>query len=136
MTKPRQPMYGRIFGGDEEKAELAKVIWHEVVADLVKADAVTAANVARADRYVRARIEYEEVQPIAMAEGAVKVSEATGGEYFNYNWSAAEKLGDRLLKLEKAMFGEAQAAKVEQKPKRERTSADEFLGGPNHGIRQ
>ena len=129
-------MYGRIFGGDDEKAELAKLVWHEVIDDLRAADALSAANVARADRYARARVEYEEIQPSAMAEGAVKVSEATGGEYFNYNWSAAEKLGDRLLKLEKAMFGEGQAAKQEGKPKPKQTAADEFLGGPHNGVRQ
>ncbi|WP_336067197.1 hypothetical protein [Nitratireductor rhodophyticola] len=134
MTKLIQPRYRTIFREDEERAELAVLFWKEIAKALKDADAVTAANAARADRYVRARVEYECLYPIAAQEGPVKEG-PNGGDVFNFNWSACEKLNDRLLKLEKAMFGEATAKPVEKKAPVRSAPSDEFLG-PDNGLRQ
>ena len=135
MVKSTQPAYGRIFANHPERAELAKILWKETVAALKEADAVTVANLARADRYVRAKVEFEDLHPVAAEQGPVLKGEE-GGEYFNYRWSACEKLNDRMLKLEKAMFGEASSkATSGKKPIAGATAADEFLG-PDNGIRQ
>jgi hypothetical protein len=53
----------------------------------------------------------------------------------NYRWSACEKLNERMLKLEKAIFGEAVVKASTKKPAAGATAADEFLG-PNHALRQ
>ncbi|WLR94234.1 hypothetical protein [Shinella zoogloeoides] len=134
MVKVVQPAYGRVFASDEAAAELAKVLWKETVAALKECDAVTAPNLARADRYVRAKVEFETIHPIAFEQGPVLKGEE-GGEYFNYRWAACEKLNERMLKLEKAMFGEAAVKASTKKPAAGSTAADEFLG-PNHGLRQ
>lgn len=134
MTKITQPRFGTIFRGDVERTELAVLLWKETIEALKSADAVTLANLARADRYVRAKVEYEILYPAAAADGPVKEG-PNGGDVFNFNWSACEKLNDRLLKLEKAMFGEAVAKETSQKGKGSRTPSDEFLGS-NNGLRQ
>jgi hypothetical protein len=134
VVKVVQPAYGRVFASDEGAAELAKVLWKETVDALKEAGAVTAANLARADRYVRAKVEYENLYPTAFDQGPVLQGEE-GGEYFNYRWSACEKLNERMLKLEKAMFGEAAGKASEKKPGAGKTAADEFLR-PNNGLRQ
>ncbi|AOF89385.1 hypothetical protein [Sinorhizobium sp. RAC02] len=134
MVKVVQPAFDRVFQGDEGAAELAKVLWKETVAALKELDAATAANLARADRYVRAKVEFENLYPMAFQQGPVLKGEE-GGEYFNYRWSACEKLNERMLKLEKAMFGEAAVKASAKKPAAGSTAADEFLG-PNHGLRQ
>jgi hypothetical protein len=59
VVKVVQPAYGRVFHDDEGAAELAKALWKETVAALKEAEAVTLANLARADRYVRAKVEFE-----------------------------------------------------------------------------
>lgn len=134
MVKIVQPAYGRVFANDEEAAELAKILWKETVAALRELDAVTAANLARADRYVRAKVEFERLHPTAFEQGPVLKGEE-GGEYFNYRWSACEKLNERMLKLEKAMFGEATVKAGREKPAAGKVAADEFLGSDN-GLRQ
>ena len=134
MTKIIQPRYRSIFRDNEERAELAICIWKEVTAALREIGAVSAANLARADRYVRARVEFEEIYPVAAAEGPVKEG-PNGGDVFNFTWSACEKLNDRLLKLEKAMFGEATQKETSPKEKGRAAPSDEFLG-QNHSLRQ
>lgn len=109
-------------------------IWKEITSALEKVSAVTEVNLARADRYVRARVEYEVLYPVAAAEGPVKEG-PNGGDVFNFTWSACEKLNDRLLKLEKAMFGEATAKETGPKEKGRAAPSDEFLG-PDNGVRQ
>ncbi|MBD0416515.1 hypothetical protein [Oryzicola mucosus] len=131
---PIQPRYNQVFKGNKSRAELAKLLWKDTVAALTDADAVTLANLARADRYVRAKVEYEDLYPDAVAKGPVKVG-PNGGDVFSFEWSAVEKLNDRLLKLEKAMFGEAVSKPVEKNLGTGRTPSDEFLG-PNNGLRQ
>ena len=129
-----QPRYGQIFRGNEERAELAVLFWKEVIGALKEAEAITVANLARADRYVRARVEYESLYTIAANEGPVTVG-PNGGDVFNFNWSACEKLNDRLLRLEKAMFGKAVAKETSSKEKAGSAPSDEFLGS-NNGLRQ
>ncbi|WP_411036149.1 hypothetical protein [Shinella sp. BYT-45] len=134
MVKVVQPAYGRVFANDEGAAELAKVLWKETVAALKDAGALTTPNLARADRYVRAKVEFENLYPTAFDQGPV-LKGAEGGEYFNYRWSACEKLNERMLKLEKAMFGEATVKAGREKPAAGKVAADEFLG-PDNGLRQ
>lgn len=134
MVKVVQPAYGRVFANDEGAAELAKVLWKETVAALKEAGGITAPNLARADRYVRAKVEYENLHPTAFDQGPV-LKGGEGGEYFNYRWSACEKLNERMLKLEKAMFGEATVKAGREKPAAGKVAADEFLGSDN-GLRQ
>jgi hypothetical protein len=134
VTKIVQPAYHRVFEASEARCELAKLLWHETVTALIDADAVTTINLARADRYVRTRVEFEDIYKIAAEEGPV-LKGTEGGEYFNYRWSACEKLNDRLLKLEKAMFGEAVASGSKDKPPTGKAPSDEFLGS-NNGLRQ
>ncbi|WP_275790538.1 hypothetical protein [Pararhizobium gei] len=129
----RQPRYRAIFSDDEQRAELAVVLWQETVAALKDAGAVSMANLSKADRYVRARVEYESIYPQAAAEGPVKVG-PNGGDVFNFAWSACEKLNDRLLKLEESMFGKS-TAQPSKKPEAGSAPSDEFLG-PDNGLRQ
>ncbi len=134
MVKIIQPRYRQIYRENEERAELAVKFWQEVTGALEKVSAVTDVNLARADRYVRARVEYEVLYPVAAEEGPVKAG-PNGGDVFNFTWSACEKLNDRLLKLEKAMFGEATAKETGPKEKGRSTPSDEFLGSDN-SLRQ
>ncbi|MHA6646295.1 hypothetical protein [Mesorhizobium sp. A623] len=113
---------------------MAALFWKETVAALKAASAVNTANLARADRYVRAKVEFECLYPIAAAAGPVTKG-PNGGDVFSFTWAAVEKLNDRLLKLEKAMFGEAVSRSVEKKPDAGRAPSDEFLGSDN-GLRQ
>lgn len=134
MVKINQPRYRQIFRDNEERAELAIVFWKEVTGALKEADALTAANLARADRYARTRVEYECLYPEAVEKGPVKTG-PNGGDVFNFTWSACEKLNDRLLKLEKAMFGEAVGKETSPKEAGTKAPSDEFLGSDN-GVRQ
>ena len=134
MTSIKQPRWTSIFAGHQERAELAALLWRQTVGALKEIGGINEANLARADRYVRARVEFEELYPIAAAEGPVKVG-PNGGDVFSFHWSAVEKLNDRLLKLEKAMFGEATASAPKEKPKGASAPSDEFLGS-NNGLRQ
>ena len=132
--KPQMPRYVAIFRGDEERAELAKEVWKATIEALSEASPVSAANAARADRYARATVEYEALYPDAAEAGPVTEG-PNGGDVFSFKWSAVEKLNDRLLKLEKAMFGEAQPRPAAEKPPKGSAPADEFLG-PNNSLRQ
>lgn len=132
--KPQMPRYGTIFRGNEERAELAKEVWKATIAALSEAGPVSTANAARADRYARATVEYEALYPEAAEAGPVTIG-PNGGDVFSFTWSAVEKLNDRLLKIEKAMFGEAQPRPATEKPKQGSAPSDEFLGSDN-GLRQ
>ncbi len=134
MVKIVQPRYRQIFRENEEKSALAVRVWKEITSALEEVSAVTEVNLARADRYVRARVEFEVLYPTAAEEGPVKEG-PNGGDVFNFTWSACEKLNDRLLKLEKAMFGEATTKETSPKEKGRSTPSDEFLGS-NDGLRQ
>lgn len=133
-SKPTTPRYGVVFRDNDERAALAKRIWKETIEALTEVDALSAANLARADRYARARVEYEVFYPGAAEEGPI-LKGPNGGDVFNGRWAAVEKLGDRLLKLEKAMFGEAVIRPLGEKPKGEGAPSDEFLR-PDYALRQ
>lgn len=124
--KPQMPRYSAIFQDDAERVELAKLIWKEVTAALEKAAADTPVNFARADRYVRAKVEYEALYPEAAAAGPVKAG-PNGGDVFSFEWSAVEKLNERMMKLERAMFGEATVKAVAEKPPAKPAAADDYL---------
>ncbi|RWR09797.1 hypothetical protein [Paenirhodobacter populi] len=130
MARKRMPRFDAIFRGDEERIEIARSVWKETLSALEKANAAIPVNLARLDRYVRARVEFEALYPAAAEAGPVTKG-PNGGDVFSFEWSAVEKLNDRLLKLEKAMFGEAQPRPAAEKPKQGSAPADEFLG-PNH----
>ncbi|AEM41416.1 P27 family phage terminase small subunit [Ketogulonicigenium vulgare] len=132
--KPQMPRYDAVFRGDEARVSLAKLLWKEVIAALEEVSALSRVNLARADRYVRAKVEFEALYPEAAEAGPVTRG-PNGGEVFSFTWSAVEKLNDRMLKLERAMFGEAQARPPAEKPKKGSAPADEFLGSYN-GLRQ
>ncbi len=121
----RQPRYGQIFEDDPEKAETAKAKWAEAVAHLRANDWVTAGRLAVADRYARAYAEYEALYPIAAAEGPVKVG-PNGGDVFNFNWSAVEKLNERLAKLEAKLKIDPHE-ESDRAPEAPKTAADDYL---------
>lgn len=124
--KPQMPRYGSIFRGNDERSEMAKIIWRETISALDEANALTAVNLSRADRYTRARVEYEDLYPGAAEAGPVKVG-PNGGDVFAFEWSAVEKLNERMMKLERAMFGEAIVKPAAEKPPEKNVPADEFL---------
>ena len=101
---PRQPRYKDIFRADPEAEAVAAATWRRVVDDLLARELLTNARLARVDRYARDYAEFEKMYPGVVAEGPVKVSPETGGEYFNYAWSALGKLEDRLARHEKALL--------------------------------
>lgn len=125
----RQPRYGQIFSFDEDMAANAKVLWAEVIGHLTENNLVSKSRLKTADRYVRAHVEYDNLYPIASEEGPVKEG-PNGGDVFNFNWSACEKLNDRLGKFEDALLISPKASLdklVPKAPKSAPTAADEFL---------
>ena len=126
--KPRQPSYSRIFGDDEEKADTAKEVWSEIVADLEARGALTPTRAKIADRYAGACAEYQALYPIAVKEGPVKVG-PNGGDVFNFNWSAVEKLNDRMAKFEDQLRVDLRHSDVADipPPPPKRTKADDYL---------
>lgn len=129
----RQPRYGDIFAGHDDgeaMAEMARVLWAEYKADLEARGLWTAARGKTLDRLIRASVEYQSLHPQAVALGPVATAE-NGNQYFNYVWSAVQKLSDQIAKLEKSLTltPESVGAKQEApaKPKA-KTAADEFLG--------
>ncbi|WP_044008062.1 hypothetical protein [Ketogulonicigenium vulgare] len=61
--KPQMPRYDAVFRGDEARVSLAKLLWKEVIAALEEVSALSRVNLARADRYVRAKVEFEALYP-------------------------------------------------------------------------
>jgi hypothetical protein len=129
----RQPRYGDIFAGHDDGealAEMARVLWAEYKSELEARSLWTKARGRTLDRLVRATVEYQQIYPIAVAEGPVSIAE-NGNQYMNYTWSAMQKLSDQIAKLEKALTltPESVGAKAEApKPTGGKTAADEFLG--------
>jgi hypothetical protein len=124
----RQPRYADIFRDDTDKAEIASRVWQDVKAHLQENDLVTALRVQIADRYARAYAEYEVLYPSA-AEGPVKAG-PNGGDVFRFEWSAVEKLNDRLAKFEKALLisPESAGGEVGRKvPRRGKTAKEAYL---------
>jgi P27 family predicted phage terminase small subunit len=126
----RQPRYAQIYKHDADMALNAKELWATVIAHLQENGIATKARLKTADRYVRAHVEYDNLYPIAAAEGPVKEG-PNGGDVFNFNWSVCEKLNDRLGKFEDALLISPKAASDKLAPKspdRKATAADEFIG--------
>ncbi|MEO0343027.1 MAG: P27 family phage terminase small subunit [Pseudomonadota bacterium] len=129
MNKPRQPRYAQIFQEDAVKAEVATQTWQETIEHLIENDFLSARRVAIADRYARSYAEYEVLYLIAATEGPVKVG-PNGGDVFNFNWSACEKLNDRILKFEEQLLITPKAAGFslkEQKNDAKKTAADDYF---------
>lgn len=126
MTKPRQPRYADIFKEREDMLETAKAKWAEVVAHLTEKDLITESRVAVADRYARAYAEYEWLYPIAVSEGPVKEG-PNGGDVFNFNWSAVEKLNERLAKFEAKLKIDPTDGVEAKAPPTKPTKADAYL---------
>ncbi|MDO6587340.1 P27 family phage terminase small subunit [Salipiger sp. 1_MG-2023] len=129
MTKPRQPRYADIFRADEAKRAKAAEVWHETIAFLDESGLLNARRVEIADRYARACAEYHTLYPLAAEEGPVKVG-PNGGDVFNFNWSACEKLNDRMAKFEDALLLSPKAAQDKvsaQKVVTKKTAADGYL---------
>lgn len=78
---------------------------------------------ALADRYARARTEYEALYPAASEEGPVK-SGPNGGDVPSLVWAAVDRLNDRLTKMEDALLRVPKPGSI--KPK-SNAPADEFL---------
>ena len=130
MTKPRQPRYADIFRGNEAQELKAKEVWKDTVAWLVENDILTPGRVGIADRYARACAEYETLHAEAMVDGPVKIGGTNGGEYFNYKWSAVEKLNDRMAKFEDALLLSPKAAQdkiADKASPSAKTKADGYL---------
>lgn len=121
----KAPRYGLIFRDSPEQAETAKAKWAEVVAHLEANDWVTPGRLAVADRYARAYAEYEALYPVAAAEGPVKVG-PNGGDVFNFNWSAVEKLNERLAKLEAKLKIDPND-EAERPPAAPKAAADSYI---------
>ena len=115
--RPRQPRYRQVFAAHPEMAELACEYWQVAVDHLCQYDLLTEARVRTADRYARACAEFEIIHAKAQIDGPVKEG-PNGGELFNFYWSAAEKLNDRIAKFEDALLISARAAgdKLKEKP--------------------
>jgi hypothetical protein len=123
-----QPRYKTVFKNNDEKAELARLFWAEAVEHLEQNGFTTKTRLATADRYVRARVEFEFLSPIALEEGPVKEG-PNGGDVFNFNWSAVKKLGDEILKYEESLLISPKAAGgvIINRPPTKPAAADEFL---------
>lgn len=126
MTRPRQPRYADIFKADPEKAETAKAKWRDAIDHLERNGWVTPGRIAVADRYARAYAEYEALYPVAVTEGPVKVG-PNGGDVFNFNWSAVEKLNERLAKLEAKLKIDPADGAEEKPPASPKAAADDYL---------
>lgn len=125
----RSPRYADIFRDDPEKEAKAKEVWRDTITWLEDNGLVNPRRIEIADRYARACAEYHTLYPIAASEGPVKVG-PNGGDVFNFNWSACEKLNDRMAKFEDALLISPKAAqdKIADKPKdRPKVKADDYL---------
>ena len=128
-VKPRKPDYKKVYVRSETMALCASKLWADVVAHLSDNNLLTKTRLKTADRYARAQTEYEDLYPRAIAAGPVKEG-PNGGDVFNFEWSALEKLNDRIGKFEDALLISPKAAadkiippKAASKP----SDADEFV---------
>jgi len=131
-VKIRQPRYKQIFethDDGEKKAEIASVCWVEVIEHLKENGLLSRTRLGLADRYCRAKAEYETLYARGMKEGPTSKG-ASGGEYANQKWHAVGKLNADLMKLEESLLISPKAAggKIDDKKKETpKTAADEFL---------
>ncbi|MGB1215957.1 MAG: P27 family phage terminase small subunit [Pikeienuella sp.] len=129
MKNPRAPRYADIYRTNPDMEAKAKKVWRDSISWLEENNLLTEQRVEIADRYARACAEYHSIYPIAAEEGPVKVG-PNGGDVFNFNWSACEKLNDRMAKFEDALLIAPKAAQdkvLGKQPERKKTKADEYL---------
>lgn len=126
QMKPEMPEYCSIFAQSAAMAVLAGIKWQETVAHLIANDWVTPGRLAVADRYARAYAEYEDLYPVAVADGPVKVG-PNGGDVFNFAWSAVEKLNERLAKFEAKLKIDPSDDAGQKPPASKPTAADGYL---------
>jgi len=124
--KPKRPIYSRVFEGKDEMAAHAETCWNRAIEHLSEAGFLTPPRVEIADRYARACAEYAVLYPNAAAVGPVKVG-PNGGDVFNFEWSAVEKLNDRIAKFEAKLGMDVNGEAPTAKPSKSKTAADEFL---------
>ena len=127
--KPAQPRYRQMMKNRPEMAEMACVYWKIGIDHLIENGLLTDARVRIVDRYARACAEFEIVHQQALVDGPVKVG-PNGGDLYNFLWTAAEKLNDRIAKLEAALLITPQSVggKLKDKPADgPKAASDEFL---------
>lgn len=103
--KIKTPLYSKIFAGSDdgrERAEFAQRVWSEGLEELTLGAGATKSRAATLDRYVRARVEYEFLYPVASLEGPTHKS-AKGNDYVNMKWASVQNLDTQILKHEKAL---------------------------------
>lgn len=121
------PVYARVFRGQDDHVVIARAAWKRAISHLEETGNLTAPRIEIADRYARACAEYEVLYPTAVEEGPVRKG-PNGGDVFNFNWSAVEKLNDRLAKFEAKLGMDVGTTAGPVKPKVKKAAADEFLG--------
>lgn len=126
MSKPRQPRYAQIFQSNEEQQAVAKSKWAEAVEHLEDNGLTTDSRLYIADRYARACAEYEVLYPVAASEGPVKRG-PNGGDVFNFNWSAVEKLNERIAKFEAKLKMDVDSETGAKPSRAPKTAADDYL---------
>lgn len=119
------PDYSAVFD-KEEQAIVAERKWRDAVEALQDRGLLTKARLAMADRYARAYAEYETLYPLAVLEGPVKIG-PNGGDVFNFNWSAVEKLNERIAKLEAKLRFDVEDSDTGDKPPSPQSPADDYL---------
>ncbi len=126
------PDYHDVFAARADGAAMAEYAcgaWTELIRELDEARLLTVARLGLADRYVRARTEWQFLYPSAMRDGPTRTSDS-GGEYANQQWSAVAKLSEQLAKLEDALLISPKAAREKRAKRhlaRKWTPADEYL---------
>ncbi|EBA18389.1 hypothetical protein RSK20926_11739 [Roseobacter sp. SK209-2-6] len=113
--KPRQPNYSKIFGAHPEMAEVAKMVWHDVIGHLVACDLLDTRRARIADRYARACAEYERIYPEAAKDGPVNKGK-NGGDVWNMKWGAVKDLNVQMQKFEDALLIAPKAANATAAP--------------------
>lgn len=131
----RKPAYSRIYADapdGEERAAFADEEWKALVEDVDGRGQLTDQRKRIIDRLVRERVEYEFLYLVVAHEGAVKAG-PNGGDVFNFNWSALQKIKDQIAKLEEALKLPVDKAAQPEAPPKAPTKADRFLGrlGPH-----
>ena len=125
----RKPVYSQVFAGcadAEERAALADAEWKALCEDVEVRGQMTDQRKRIIDRLVRERVEYEFLYPEVAATGAVTVG-PNGGDVFNFQWSALQKIKDQIAKLETALRIPVDQSSEGKKPEKAVTPADSYL---------
>lgn len=131
----RKPVYSRIYAkadDAEARAALADLEWFALCDDLEGRGQLTDQRKRIVDRLVRERVEYDFLAPTVAVEGPVKTG-PNGGDVFNFNWSALQKIKDQILKLEDALKLPVDKSEGPDSKPAPKTAADKYLAkiGPN-----